>query len=239
MHEPLLAINQVSVSYGAIIALHNVSLTVNHKEIVALIGANGAGKSTLLMTIFAQPRLKKGEILYQGKPIHHLETYQIAKQGIAISPERRRIFVKMTTQENLLMGAYTKPKDDIKRNLAKVYDLFPILAARQNQRAGTLSGGEQQMLAMGRALMSSPTLFLLDEPSLGLAPQIVNQLFRILKEIAQMGTTILLVEQNAYHALMLADRAYVLVNGQIQLTGSGQTLLADPQIQAAYLGASA
>lgn len=233
---PLLSFHQVCASYGAIKALHDISLTVYENEIVTLIGANGAGKSTLLMSLFGQPPIKSGEILFEQKPIHHLKTHEISKLGIAIAPERRRIFAKMTTQENLLMGSFLLTSSNQEENLKKVYALFPILKERKNQRAGTLSGGEQQMLAMGRALMSSPKLFLLDEPSLGLAPQIVRQVFSVLKEIARMGTTILLVEQNAHLALKLADRGYVLVNGKIQLEGTGEALLASPQVQSAYLG---
>lgn len=239
MHkDPLLSYQNVSASYGAIQALHDVSLTVYENEIVTLIGANGAGKTSLLMSLYSQPRIKSGKILFKNEPVHHLQTHEISALGIAIAPERRRIFVKMSTYENLLMGAYLLNKNQIKQNLEKVYSLFPILKERQHQRGGTLSGGEQQMLSMGRSLMSSPKLFLLDEPSLGLAPIIVMQLFKVLKEIANMGTTILLVEQNAHLALKLANRAYVLVNGKIQLEGTGAALLANPQVQSAYLGKS-
>ncbi|MGD9592145.1 MAG: ABC transporter ATP-binding protein [Candidatus Berkiella sp.] len=234
--QALLSIQNICARFGAIQALHDVSLNVYEKEIVSLIGANGAGKTTLLMSVYAQPPIKSGKILFQDTPIHHLKTHEISKLGIAISPERRRIFPKMTTTENLMMGAYLLDKTKIKDNLDKVYHLFPILKERKNQRAGTLSGGEQQMLAMGRSLMSSPKLFLLDEPSLGLAPVIVSQVFKVLKEIANLGTTILLVEQNAHIALKLAHRGYVLMNGKITLEGSGQDLLNNPQVQSAYLG---
>lgn len=237
LNEPLLAFKHVFAKYGAIQALYDVSLEVYANEIVTIIGANGAGKSTLLMTLFSHPRISEGEILFHHQPIHHLPTHKIAELGIAIAPERRRIFLKMSTEENLLMGALL-PKDQstLKNNLDKVYTLFPILASRRLQRAGTLSGGEQQMLSMGRSLMSNPQLFLLDEPSLGLAPQITAQIFKILKEIAAMGTTILLVEQNAHAALNLADRGYVLVNGKIELQGDGKSLLANPKVKTAYLG---
>lgn len=233
---PLLSFEHVSASYGPIQALQDVSINIYEKEIVTLIGANGAGKSTLLMSLYGQPRISHGKILFEDSPIHHLATYQIAPLGIAIAPERRRIFAAMSVQENLFMGAYIKSAVDMKRNLQQVYALFPILHDRKHQRAGTLSGGEQQMLSMGRSLMSEPKLFLLDEPSLGLAPQIVTQLFSILKEIASRGTTILLVEQNAHQALTLADRGYVMVNGEIQLTGTGKELIASPKVQSAYLG---
>ena len=233
---PLLSFQNVCASYGAIKALHEITLHIYEKEIVTLIGANGAGKTTLLMSLYAQPPIKNGEILFENKPIHQLKTHEISALGIAIAPERRRIFPKMTTHENLMMGAYLLRAVKIKDNLEKMYHLFPILKERQNQRAGTLSGGEQQMLSMGRSLMSSPKLFLLDEPSLGLAPQIVMQVFKVLKEIATMGTTILLVEQNAHLALKIADRGYVIVNGHIQLEGRGQDLLMNPQVQSAYLG---
>ncbi len=231
-----MSFQKVCASYGPIQALRDVSIDIYEKEIVSLIGANGAGKTTLLMSLYGHPRISSGKILFQDSPIHHLETHQIAPLGIAIAPERRRIFDKMSLEENLLMGAYLKSKADIKKNLDRVFAIFPILHERKQQRAGTLSGGEQQMLSMGRSLMSEPKLFLLDEPSLGLAPQIVTQLFTTLKEIASMGTTILLVEQNAYQALNLADRGYVIVNGEIQLSGTGKELLADSRVQSAYLG---
>ncbi len=233
---PLLSFQKVCASYGPIQALREVSLDIYPKEIVSLIGANGAGKTTLLMALYGHHRISSGKILFQDSPIHHLATHLIAPLGIAIAPERRRIFDKMSLEENLLMGAYTKSKEDIKKSLTRVFALFPLLYDRKQQRAGTLSGGEQQMLSMGRSLMSEPKLFLLDEPSLGLATKIVTQLFTILKEIASEGTTILLVEQNAHQALNLADRGYVMVNGEIQLSGTGKELLADPKIQSAYLG---
>lgn len=229
----LLSFQNVTVHYGPIEALSEVSLDVYENEIVALLGANGAGKSTLLMSLYSQPRIRFGKILYQEKPIHHLPTHEIISKGIAIAPEQRRIFDKLSVEENLLMGAYIKKAST--QIFKDVYDLFPILFDRKNQRAGTLSGGEQQMLAMGRALMSQPKLFLLDEPSLGLAPQIVYQLMLILKKLNQQGTTLLLVEQNAYSALEISHRAYVLVNGRVFIQGSSHELLKNKNIQEAYL----
>lgn len=235
--HPLLEFKHVSASYGPVSALHGIDLHIHSGEIVTLIGANGAGKSTLLMSLFSDPKITKGEIRYQGKEIHHLATHQISSLGIAISPEGRRVFPKMTTLENLQMGAlFCKNKHIEQEQLESVYSLFPLLKKRHAQRAGTLSGGEQQMLAIGRALMSQPKLLLLDEPSLGLAPQFVTQIFSTLKEIAQHGMTLFLVEQNAHQALHLADRGYVLVNGKIEHQGTGQQLLANTQIQQAYLG---
>jgi branched-chain amino acid transport system ATP-binding protein len=243
--EPLLVVAAVGAGYGAIEALHGVSLEVYGGEIVALIGANGAGKSSLLMTICANPPARRGEIVFAGQPITRLPTHHIARLGIAQVPEGRRVFARMTVAENLAMGRVALPAGgpgataqqpgDV-ADLHPVYQLFPRLRERAQQRAGTLSGGEQQMLAIGRALMSRPRLLLLDEPSLGLAPQIMGRIFAALREIAQAGTTIFLVEQNANQALQLADRAYVLVNGRITLTGSGQALLVSPEIRKAYLG---
>ncbi|MFI4937239.1 MAG: ABC transporter ATP-binding protein [Candidatus Berkiellales bacterium] len=235
--SPLLSYQNVSVSYDKIPAIKDVTLHVYEKEIVTLIGANGAGKSTLLMSLFGQPSINQGKIFYANEPIHDLPPYEIAKRGISIAPERRRIFANMTTRENLLMGALSlKNKHEIKTNLDKIYSLFPILSERKQQPAGTLSGGEQQMLSMGRALMNNPKLFLLDEPSLGLSPQMINKIFIILKEIANSGTTLLLIEQNAHLALNLADRAYLLVNGEIQISGQAKKMRQDPRVQAAYLG---
>jgi branched-chain amino acid transport system ATP-binding protein len=234
---PLLEYKNIHASYGAINALNGVSLKVYEQEIVTLIGANGAGKTSLMMSLYKQPALSQGEILFQGEPIQDLHPNEIIKQGIAISPEGRRIFPKLTTEENIRLGAYViKDKHHIESQLKQVFDLFPILFDRKDQRSGTLSGGEQQMLAMGRALMLKPKLFFLDEPSLGLAPQLVTQIFDILKNISQLGTTIFLVEQNAHHALKLADRGYVLVNGAITLEGKGTELLSNPRVQEAYLG---
>jgi branched-chain amino acid transport system ATP-binding protein len=234
--KPLLDFKNVSASYGLANALSDISLEVYTHEIVTLIGANGAGKTTLMMSVYGQPRIQGGTIHFQDKPIHHLPTHDIAKLGISLCPERRRIFVKMSTEENLFLGANTpSAKENLAKNMENIFSLFPILKERRNQRAGTLSGGEQQMLAMGRSLMAEPKLFLLDEPSLGLAPQISAHIFKLLKEIAQAGTTILLAEQNAYRALQLADRAYVIVNGEIRMTGSGEELLHNKEIQKAYL----
>ena len=236
MSQPLLEFRQVDVFYGQIQALKQVSLTVNEGETVALIGANGAGKSTLLMSIFGQPRIAAGEIRYRGEDISRRSTHFIASNGIAQAPEGRRIFADMTVEENLLMGTIPVGSRYQNEDKARMYQLFPRLEERRAQRAMTLSGGEQQMLAIARALMSRPKLLLLDEPSLGLAPLVVKQIFQILRELTQQGMTLFLVEQNAHHALKLSDRAYVMVNGQIQLTGTGRELLNNPQVRNAYLG---
>ena len=236
MTAPLLAIRGLKAFYGNIMALKGVDLDVNEGEIVTLIGANGAGKSTLMMTTFGNPRAREGSIVFDGQDITHLPTHEIAKLRIAQSPEGRRIFPRMTVLENLQMGAtVTEPghfADDIKR----VCVLFPLLEKRMTQRGGTLSGGEQQMLAIASALMGRPRLLLLDEPSLGLAPMLVKQIFRAIRELNQRERlTVLLVEQNAFHALRLAHRGYVLVNGAITLSGSGRELLERPEVRAAYL----
>ena len=236
MSQPLLAFDEVDVFYGPIQALKQVSLTVNEGETVALIGANGAGKSTLLMSIFGQPRIAAGEIRYRGEDISRRSTHFIASNGIAQAPEGRRIFADMTVEENLLMGTIPVGSRYQNEDKARMYQLFPRLEERRAQRAMTLSGGEQQMLAIARALMSRPKLLLLDEPSLGLAPLVVKQIFQILRELTQQGMTLFLVEQNAHHALKLSDRAYVMVNGQIQLTGTGRELLNNPEVRNAYLG---
>ncbi|WLS80358.1 ABC transporter ATP-binding protein [Erwinia pyri] len=236
MSQSLLEFRNVNVFYGPVQALKEISLTVNEGETVSLIGANGAGKSTLLMSIFGQPRIAAGEILYRGKDISHKSTHFIASNGIAQAPEGRRIFPDMTVEENLLMGTIPIGSRYQNEDKARMYSLFPRLEERRSQRAMTLSGGEQQMLAIARALMSRPKLLLLDEPSLGLAPIVVKQIFQILRELTQGGLTLFLVEQNANHALKLSDRAYVMVNGQIRLTGTGQELLADPEVRSAYLG---
>ena len=215
MSQPLLAFNEVDVFYGPIQALKQVSLTVNEGETVALIGANGAGKSTLLMSVFGQPRIAGGEIFYRGEAISRKSTHFIASNGIAQAPEGRRIFPDMTVEENLLMGTIAIGNRYQAEDKARMYQLFPRLEERRGQRAMTLSGGEQQMLAIARALMSRPRLLLLDEPSLGLAPLVVKQIFQILRELTAQGMTLFLVEQNARHALNLSDRAYVMVNGQI------------------------
>jgi len=236
MNEIMLEFRDVNVFYGAIQALQNVSLTVNQGETVALIGANGAGKSTLLMSIFGQPHIRSGQILFRGEDISRKSTHFIASGGIAQSPEGRRVFPDMTVEENLLMGTIPIGDKYAAEDLQSMFDLFPRLKERRKQRAMTLSGGEQQMLAIARALMSRPKLLLLDEPSLGLAPIIVKQIFQTLRELAQGGMTIFLVEQNAHHALKLSDRGYVMVNGQIRMTGSGADLLGDSEVRKAYLG---
>ncbi len=236
MNEIMLEFRDVNVFYGAILALQNVSLTVNQGETVALIGANGAGKSTLLMSIFGQPHIRSGQILFRGEDISRKSTHFIASGGIAQSPEGRRVFPDMTVEENLLMGTIPIGDKYAAEDLQSMFDLFPRLKERRKQRAMTLSGGEQQMLAIARALMSRPKLLLLDEPSLGLAPIIVKQIFQTLRELAQGGMTIFLVEQNAHHALKLSDRGYVMVNGQIRMTGSGADLLGDSEVRKAYLG---
>lgn len=232
----LLEFKDVSASYGPVEALRNVSISVGIGEIVTLIGANGAGKSTLLMTIFGEPRLKAGSIMFDGKDISQVETCEVSRLGISQVPEGRRVFQSMTVEENLIMGTIPIGTKHLKEDLEKVYSLFPRLKERRSQRSGTMSGGEQQMLAIGRALMMRPKLLLLDEPSLGLAPLIVAMIFETIKTISKTGTTIFLVEQNANQALKLADRGYVLVNGRIQLQGTGAELLHDPNVRKAYLG---
>jgi len=234
--DPLLAVRGVKSFYGAVMALKGVDLEVHEGEIVTLIGANGAGKSTLMMTIFGKPRAREGRIVFAGRDITDLPTHEIARLRIAQSPEGRRIFPRMTVLENLQMGAVVNPDSDLAADLTRVFALFPRLAERRDQRGGTLSGGEQQMLAIGRALMSRPRLLLLDEPSLGLAPLIVRQIFEAIARIArEEGVTIFLVEQNAFHALRLADRGYVLVNGRVRLSGTGRELLANQDVRSAYL----
>nr|WP_230532508.1 ABC transporter ATP-binding protein [Microvirga roseola] len=234
--QPLLSVRGVKTYYGNIIALKGVDMDVHEGEIVTLIGANGAGKSTLMMTIFGNPRAREGTITYAGKDITQVPTHEIAQMSIAQSPEGRRIFPRMTVFENLQMGASINNFAHFDEDLERVCTLFPRLKERLQQRGGTLSGGEQQMLAIARALMSRPKLLLLDEPSLGLAPLIVKQIFDIIKELNEKdGMTIFLVEQNAYHALKLAHRGYVMVTGNITMSGTGKELLADPQVRAAYL----
>jgi len=233
---PLLAVRGVKSFYGNVIALKGVDLDVNAGEIVTLIGANGAGKSTLMMTIFGKPRAREGRILFDGRDITQMPTHEIARLRIAQSPEGRRIFARMTVLENLQMGASVDRGASFSAELARVFALFPRLAERLRQRGGTLSGGEQQMLAIARALMGRPRLLLLDEPSLGLAPLIAQQIFAIVRELnARDGLTVFLVEQNAYHALKLAHRGYVMVNGMITLSGSGRELLTRPEVRSAYL----
>ena len=232
----LLSLSGVSAYYGAIQALRDVDLTVEDGEIVTLIGANGAGKSTLMMTICGNPQARTGRIIYDGQDITGLPTHAIMRRRIAQSPEGRRIFGRMTVYENLLMGAEVSGQTGIPDLMEQVFTLFPRLKERRDQRGGTLSGGEQQMLAIGRALMSRPRLLLLDEPSLGLAPLVVRQIFGAIRDLnRQTGLTVLLVEQNAFQALRLAHRGYVLVNGAITMAGWGAELLARPEIRAAYL----
>jgi branched-chain amino acid transport system ATP-binding protein len=231
-----LSLSGVSSFYGAVQALRNVDLEVNPGEIVTLIGANGAGKSTLMMTVCGNPRARTGTILHEGHDITHLPTHLIMRRGIAQSPEGRRIFGRMTVHENLLMGAEAAGRTDTSALLTEVFALFPRLSERMSQRGGTLSGGEQQMLAIARALMSRPRLLLLDEPSLGLAPLVARQIFGAIRELnRRAGLTVLLVEQNAFQALRLAHRGYVLVNGAITMAGTGAELLARPEVRAAYL----
>jgi branched-chain amino acid transport system ATP-binding protein len=232
----VLSVQGVQTFYGRIEALRGVDIEVRQGEIVTLIGANGAGKSTLLMTICATPQASAGRVLFEGRDITRMPTHLIMRSGIAHAPEGRRIFPRMSVLENLQMGALAADPAHFNEDLARVFQLFPILKARQGQRGGTLSGGEQQMLAIARALMSRPRLLLLDEPSLGLAPMIVKQIFQIIRDINKStGMTIFLVEQNAFHALRLAHRGYVMVNGKITMAGTGAELLANHEVRAAYL----
>jgi len=232
----MLSIQGVYTHYGNIEALHGVDVEINEGEIVTLIGANGAGKSTLLMTVCGNPHATTGKIIFEGQDISTLSPHQITRLGIAQSPEGRRVFPHMTVFENLQMGAITTSPEFFDNDLEAMYHLFPILKERAKQRAGTLSGGEQQMLAIGRALMSRPKLLLLDEPSLGLAPMVVRQIFKAIQEInVRDKLTVFLVEQNAFHALKLAHRGYVMINGLVTLSGTGDELLANPEVRAAYL----
>ena len=232
----LLEVDNINVYYGAIHAIKGVSFHVDEGEIVTLIGANGAGKTTTLNTICGLLRSKTGDVLFQDKSIAHMAAHSVVKQGLALVPEGRRIFTQLTVQENLEMGAYTRDKSEIPASLEQVFELFPRLKERRSQIGGTLSGGEQQMLAMGRALMSKPRLMMLDEPSMGLAPILVEQVFDIIRSMHRAGTTILLVEQNAQMALSIADRAYVLENGTITLSGTGSELIQSEKVRKAYLG---
>jgi branched-chain amino acid transport system ATP-binding protein len=234
----MLRIHNLKVAYGAIVALHDVSLSIDRGEIVTLIGANGAGKTTLLRAISGLVKPVAGEIIWQdGQALSHLRADQIVRAGISHVPEGRQIFANMTVRENLGLGAYQRhDRAEIQRDVDRCYTLFPVLAERREQRAGTLSGGEQQMLAIGRALMARPQLLLLDEPSLGLAPLIVRKIFQIIREINAEGTTIFLVEQNAHMALTIATRGYVLQTGHVTKTGPAKELLDDPDVKAAYLG---
>ena len=236
MSAPLLSVEGVKTFYGHIPALNGVDLEVRAGEIVGLIGANGAGKSTLMMTICGNPRAREGRIVFDGRDITNLPTHEIIGLRIAQAPEGRRIFSRMTVYENLQMGAAVNASAHFDEDIARAFKLFPILEKRKEQRGGTLSGGEQQMLAIARALMSRPRLLLLDEPSLGLAPLIVRQIFDVIRDLNQReGLTIFLVEQNAFHALRLAHRGYVLVNGVVTLEGTGKELLDRPEVRAAYL----
>ncbi|MEA4988873.1 ABC transporter ATP-binding protein [Anaerovorax sp. IOR16] len=233
----MLEIKDLNVHYGVIHALKNISLTVNDGEIVTLIGANGAGKTTTLRTISGLKKITSGEIILDGKQIGLLSAPQRVSLGLSQVPEGRRIFPEMSVLENLEMGAFLrKDKDEIRKDMQSVYERFPILGDRKKQLAGTLSGGEQQMLAMGRALMSRPKILLLDEPSMGLAPLLVREIFEIIKDINKSGTTVLLVEQNASMALSIAHRGYVIETGSIVLTGSGEELMKSNEVQKAYLG---
>jgi branched-chain amino acid transport system ATP-binding protein len=233
---PLLQVRGVETYYGNIIALRGVDIDVREGEIVTIIGANGAGKSTLMMTIFGSPQARHGDIHFDGANVTRLPPHEIARRGIAQSPEGRRIFPRMTVYENLQMGAAIRGQSTFAQDLERIFAIFPRLKERAEQRGGTLSGGEQQMLAIGRALMSRPRLLLLDEPSLGLAPLIVKLIFEVIRDLnRQEGLTVCLVEQNAYHALKLAHRGYVLVNGAVTMSGTGRELLARPEVRAAYL----
>lgn len=232
----MLTVSGLHTFYGHIEALRGIDLEVHEGEVVALIGANGAGKSTLLMSICGNPRAAKGQIVFEGHDITRLPTHEIVHRGVAQAPEGRRIFPFMTVLENLQMGAISTDPAYFEEDLERVFTLYPILKERRDQRGGTLSGGEQQMLAIGRALMSRPRLLLLDEPSLGLAPLLVKQIFAVIREINQsQNVTVFLVEQNAYHALRLAHRGYVMANGSIMMSGTGKELLANKEIRAAYL----
>ena len=234
--EPILNVEDINVYYGSIHAVKGVSFQVNQGEIVTLIGANGAGKSTTLNTISGLLHSKTGSITFMGEALNKYPCHKIVSKGLAMVPEGRRIFLQMTVEENLEMGAFTQPNAGVDADLERVFDQFPRLKERRRQIAGTLSGGEQQMLAMGRALMGHPPLLMLDEPSMGLAPILVEQIFDIIKDLHKAGTTILLVEQNAQAALSVADRGYVLETGRIVTSGTGHELLESPAIKKAYLG---
>ena len=233
---PVLECRHLGIDFGGLRAVDDFNLTIGRTEIAGLIGANGAGKTTTLDTIAGLLRSRGGDIVFQGESIAHKAPHLIVKDGLALVPEGRRVFAQMTVEENLEMGAFTRANSTVEPGLEKVYALFPRLKERRRQVAGTLSGGEQQMLAMGRALMSAPKLMMLDEPSMGLAPILVEQVFDIIQSLHKAGTTILLVEQNAQMALSIADRAYVLENGKVSLSGTGEELAKSEQVQTAYLG---
>ena len=236
MNEPLLCVRSVHSYYGNIAALKGVDIDVGEGDIVALIGSNGAGKSTLMMTVCGNPRARAGSIVFAGRDITRLATHEIARLKIAQAPEGRRIFLRMSVLENLQMGAAISDASGFDSSLAQVFALFPVLEQRRHQRGGTLSGGEQQMLAIARALMGRPRLLLLDEPSLGLAPLVARQIFDAIRKLnVEQKLTVFLVEQNAFHALRLAHRGYVMVNGRITLSGGGRELLEMPEVKAAYL----
>jgi len=232
----MLVVEDIHTHYGKIEALHGVSIEINKGEIVSLIGANGAGKTTLLMTVCGNPQASAGRVILEGRDITREPTARIMRSGISIVPEGRRVFPGLTVEENLHMGGFFNSKSEIQKSLAHVYELFPRLKEREDQRAGTMSGGEQQMLAIGRALMSRPRMIILDEPSLGLAPIIIQQIFEIIGQLREEGITVFLVEQNAHQALSLADRGYVLETGRIRLHDTGKNLLNNPEVREAYLG---
>ncbi|WP_354676703.1 ABC transporter ATP-binding protein [Cupriavidus plantarum] len=232
----MLKLENVHTHYGAVEALSGVSIEVNQGEIVTLIGSNGAGKTTLMMTVCGTPRASSGRVLFEGQDITRMDTHRIMRLGMAISPEGRRVFPSLTVLDNLKMGGFFSNREEIEAGIAHVFKLFPRLEQRASQRAGTMSGGEQQMLAIGRALMSRPRLLLLDEPTLGLAPLVIAQIFDIIRTIREEGVTVFLVEQNANKALQVADRGYVLETGRVVLADTGANLLANDRIRAAYLG---
>ena len=234
--KPVLALRQLSVAYGGIQAVKGLNLSLHEGELVSLIGANGAGKTTTLKAICGLLAPQSGEVFYQGRSLRGQGAWDLVAQGLVMVPEGRGVFTRMTIDENLRMGAYLRRDGEIKADMESVYQRFPRLKERHRQLAGTLSGGEQQMLAMGRALLARPKLLLLDEPSMGLAPLMVDKIFEVIADIAKQGVTVLLVEQNAHRALEIAHRAYVMDSGELVLEGSGQSLLHDPQVQAAYLG---
>ena len=236
MAKTVLNVDNINVYYGNIHAIHDISFHVDEGEVVTLIGANGAGKSTNLKTISGLLRSKTGDIIYNDQSIKTMPAHKIVAQGLAHVPEGRRVFLRMSVEENLEMGGYTQPGSTIQPNLEKVFELFPRLKERRRQMAGTLSGGEQQMLAMGRALMSGANMLMLDEPSMGLSPLLVQEIFDIIRDLHKQGMTILLVEQNAQMALSVADRAYVLETGRIVMEGTGKELLTNERVQHAYLG---